>query len=88
VIVGAGVLAEDDPMNLQGTDSLFAHQHQVSNLEPEFQGLFGILENGLRDNREAVTVLATAILGLTDPSETDAPSERKRCRCSAGNAHH
>jgi hypothetical protein len=69
MVVGAGVFAEDDTMNLQGADSLFADQHQVSHLEPEFQRDFCILKNGVSDYGESVAIAPTTIGILANPIE-------------------
>ena len=56
--VGTGT---DHPMDLQGTDTLLAGQHQVENLEPDQERVIRILENRARDEREAICVGATLV---------------------------
>ena len=63
------VAAADLAMNLKRAYSLFALSHQVNDLEPSAKRVVGILENGLRDNREAVTVFSAAVLSLAKPME-------------------
>lgn len=46
--------ATDQPMDLRGADAFLAGQHQVQNLEPCAQRLFGFLENGPSLEREAI----------------------------------
>jgi hypothetical protein len=44
----------DHAMDLQGTDSFLAGQHQVQNLEPSQKRIIGILEDGARDDGEPI----------------------------------
>lgn len=67
MVVGAGILTEDNPVDLQGADALLAHEHQVSDLEPKFQGYLCILKNGVSDNGEAITIPTAAIVVLAEP---------------------
>jgi len=55
--IGARVLAEDDPMDLKGTDAFFRGQHQVSDLEPSLQGNLGVLKDRFGDDAKPVPVL-------------------------------
>lgn len=61
------VAAADLAMDLQGADPLLALRHQINDLEPNRQGIVGVLENGLADDREAVTVPATTFFAFADP---------------------
>lgn len=61
------VAAADLPMDLQGTDALLALGHQVNDLEPDPQGIVGILKDGFGQNGEAVAIPPAAILMFADP---------------------
>jgi len=67
VIVRAGVFPKDHPMHLQGADSLFGDQHEITDLEPEFERDFSILKNGFRNHGETIAVAPAAIFALTEP---------------------
>ena len=66
-VVRAGVFTEDDAVNLQGTDPLLADQHEIANLEPNFERFFGILKDCAGENRKAITVLAAATNSFAAP---------------------
>jgi hypothetical protein len=52
------------PLNLQRAHSLFAGQHQMSNAEPLAQWLFGVLEDGPGNVREAIGSHGSALVAL------------------------
>lgn len=61
--VGAG---SDQPMDLQGANTLLAGEHEQDDLEPCQQGVVGVLENRPNQQREAIT-LRSALLALPVP---------------------
>lgn len=61
------VAAADLPMDLQGADPLLALRHEIDHLEPRPQRVVGILEHGLTDDGEAVTVPSTTLFAFADP---------------------
>lgn len=67
-IPGSPVVAGPDlAMDLQGTDPLLALRHQVDHLEPDRQGIVGVLENGLRNDGEAVAIASAALFAFAHP---------------------
>src|SRR5712691_9600989 len=66
-VVRAGLFAKDHAMNLQGAYALLRHQDQIPDFEPQLQGNLGILEDGVRNDAEAVAVLSSARCILTNP---------------------
>lgn len=61
------VASADLPMNLQGADSLLALGHKVNHFKPSNKRIVGIPKNSSAYYREAITILAAAILGLAKP---------------------
>lgn len=60
-VPGGFVRAESHvAVKLEGADALLAGQHQVNDLEPVFEGLVGVLEDGPGDVREAVSATLAA----------------------------
>ena len=57
------------PVNLQGTDTFLGSEHQMENLEPHAERLFGFLENRPSFEREAIrrAIVLTALLTLPVP---------------------
>ncbi len=68
-VIGAGILAEDDAVNLESADSLLAGQDQEGDLEPECQRNLGVLKNGVRDDAKFVAIATAAIVVSAAPSE-------------------
>jgi hypothetical protein len=69
-IPGRAVVPTSDlSVNLQGANTLLALCHQIDDLEPSTQGVIGVLENGLGDNRETVAIPTAAFLVFADPME-------------------
>jgi hypothetical protein len=66
-IVRAGIFTEDHAMNLQRANALLANEHEIADLEPKFQRFFGILKNGVSENRKAVAILTAATGRLAEP---------------------
>lgn len=66
-VVGTGVLAENDAVNLQGADAFLCGEHQIAYPEPDLQGNLGVLENGSSQNRKAIPAVPAAILVLANP---------------------
>src|SRR5439155_3192589 len=69
VVVRARLLTKDHPVNLQGADAFFRHEHQVADLEPEPQRHLSVLKDGPGNDREAVAVPAAALRVLAEPVE-------------------
>jgi hypothetical protein len=63
------VAAPNLPVNLKRANPLLALSHQINNLEPSAKRVVRILENGARDNGEAIAVFTTAIFVLANPME-------------------
>ena len=75
VVVGAGIFAKNDAVNLQCADALLADQHQIANLKPKFQRLFGVLKNCMGEHGKTIAVSSAAIFILAEPMKR---SSRKR----------
>jgi len=67
VVVRAGIFAKDNTVDLQGANPLLSDEHQISDLEPEFQRNFGILKNGVGKDGKAVSVPTATINVLAQP---------------------
>ena len=68
-VVRAGVLTKNHAVDLQGADSFLAGQHQVSDLKPKLERDFGVLEDRMRDDREAIAITPATVGGLANPIE-------------------
>ena len=62
-----GILAEDNPVNLQGRDTLFAHKNQIADLEPQFERNLGVLKDRAGNHREPVSISTATIFILAKP---------------------
>jgi hypothetical protein len=69
VVVGARLLTEHNPVDLQRADALLRGEHEVADLEPEPQPDLGVLEDRAGDDREAVAVPTAALGVLAKPVE-------------------
>jgi hypothetical protein len=58
---------------MQRTDALLALAHQVDDLKSGAKRIIRILENGPRDDREAVTISSSAVLRFARPMERASP---------------